>query len=78
MKTKEAVLEYAVTPDESSWRFQFKDRNGQILINSSGYPSLDQAQQGFISLVKSIASNQYAVSFPDASTPPPKRQLSAQ
>ena len=73
----EAKLEYSVTPEQNSWGFQFKDGSGQILIDSSGYPSLEQAQQGFISLVKSIATNQYSVAFPDSVSSPPKRKLSS-
>ena len=69
MNNKEAVLEYHVnkeTTDEGQWGFRFKDSNGEILIDSSGYPTLAQAEQGFLALVKSIATNRYSVSTPDS------------
>ena len=74
MNTKEAVLEYSVAnandSTKGSWGFKFKTRSGEVLINSAGYASLDQAQQGFVSLVKSIARNDYSVQMPGTTGEP--------
>lgn len=65
MKRKQAVLEYCATPvggRRGQWGFRFKDTDGRIVMDSrGGYPSLNKAERGFVSLVKSIASNQYSV-----------------
>ena len=64
------MLEYCVTHSRGrrKWGFRFKSRNGRVLINSvRKYPSRCEAEKGFISLIKSIASNQYKI---DSSKPP--------
>ena len=64
MKKKNAVLEYCVTnsPGQARWSFRFKSKQGRVLMNSGErYASLDEAVSGFITLVKSIASNQYRI-----------------
>ena len=64
MKTRSAVLEYCVIQSRGrrKWGFRFKSGNGRVLMDSvKKYPSQCEAEKGFISLIKRIASNQYKV-----------------
>ena len=70
MKNKRVILEYrqakaARGGKKSTWGFCFKTSDGQTLLESgTGFTSLAKAEQGFVSLVKSIASNAYQVAYP--------------
>jgi uncharacterized protein YegP (UPF0339 family) len=69
MKSKKPVLEYClgrpVGRRRPKWGFRFKTEDGEVLMESGErYASLDQAEQGFVAFVKSIATNQYKVAYP--------------
>ena len=66
MNSHRAVLEYCITdPDggkEGRWGFRFKGPGGQVLIESAkGFDSQAEAEAGFVSTLKLIATNQYVV-----------------
>ena len=69
MKSEHAMLEYCMGRppggQKGKWRFRFKTKEGEVVMDSGErYASLDQAEAGFVTLVKSIASNEYQVSLP--------------
>ena len=73
MEGNKAVLEYSAAEaggGSESWGFRFKDSAGQTLIESSrAFDSQAEAETGFVSMIKLIATNQYVIrcSFlPDA------------
>src|SRR5881396_2309490 len=68
MKTKHPVLEYCAAKStgrkRAKWSFRFRTPEGDLLLQSAKtFNSKAQAEQGFISLIKSVASNQYNVEF---------------
>ena len=66
MKNKSAILEYCVARrgGRRKWGFCFKTPDGQTLIESlQQYDSQAKAEKGFCKLVKSIATNDYAISI---------------
>ncbi len=68
--SKRVILEYRVAKpnrgEKAKWGFRFKTPAGRTLIESGKeFSSLAEAEKGFVSLVKSIATNQYQVSYPD-------------
>ena len=70
MKNKRVILEYREAKPvrggrKSKWGFRFKTPDGQTLLESgTGFTSLAKAEQGFVSLIKSIATNAYKVAYP--------------
>jgi len=68
MKNKSAVLEYCLTRQngrKAKWAFRFKNADGDTLIESAKeFDSKLKAEEGFVSLIKSVATNQYKVEFP--------------
>ena len=77
MKSKVPVLEYSVagtTPGKRvNWAFRFKTPDGHIMIESTNhFSSRAEAERSFVSLVKSIASNEYRVEYPNHSRIRPK------
>ena len=68
MKTKTSVLEYCVARKQGGkprWLFKFRTPEGDTLIQSAkAFGSKIQAEKGFISLIKSVATNQYKVEYP--------------
>lgn len=81
MKSKQAILEYRMAPSggrgRRRWGFRFKATDGRILMDSrGGFSSLSEAEQGFVSMVKSIASNKYLVDFPSKVLPVGRRRSS--
>ena len=63
------MLEYCVGHppggQNGKWRFRFKTKEGEVVMDSGErYSSLDQAEEGFVALVKSIATNEYRVRLP--------------
>ena len=71
MKNKTAVLEYCVAKrngQRAKWAFRFKNADGDTLIESpQAFDSKLKAEGGFLSVLKSVASNQYKVEFPSSS-----------
>jgi uncharacterized protein YegP (UPF0339 family) len=76
MKSKNAVLEYKVAnrsknrskSEARKWGFRFKTPDGKILVESAAlFDSYAKAQQGFLGMIKSIATNQYSVKAPTGS-----------
>jgi hypothetical protein len=68
-KTRRVILEYreakANGHKRSKWGFLFKTQDGHTLMESGkDFSSLAEAEQGFVSLMKSIATNQYQVNYP--------------
>ena len=69
-KNKRVILEYRQAKavrgqKKSKWGYCFKTTDGQTLLESgTGFASLAKAEQGFVSLVKSIAANEYQVAYP--------------
>jgi hypothetical protein len=66
-KTRRVILEYreAKAGHKSKWGFLFKTPEGDTLIESGKhFSSLAEAEQGFVSLIKSIATNQYEITYP--------------
>ena len=68
MKNKTPVLEYCVAnPNgkKAKWMFKFSTPKGETLIESAkAFTSRTQAEKGFISLMKCVATNQYKVEYP--------------
>ena len=69
MDRKIAVLEYCVAEANGApaakWRFRFKDAEGQTLMESArSFDSPAQAEEGFIAMIKLIATNQYRIDGP--------------
>ena len=76
MKSKNAVLEYKVANRSKNrskskarkWGFRFKTPDGKTLVESAAlFDSYAKAQQGFLGMIKSIATNQYSVKAPTGS-----------
>jgi hypothetical protein len=70
MKAKSAVLEYCVAKTNggtvAQWGFRFKAPDGQTLMESvAPFDSLAKAEEGFISVIKLIATNQYIIDCPE-------------
>jgi len=66
---KHAILEYRVgrrsRGKKAKWGFRFKAPDGTTLIESvAAFASQRQAEQGFVSIIKSIAANQYTIQTP--------------
>ncbi len=77
MKTKLPVLEYSsvggTTGKRGQWTFRFITPGGVILIESgANFSSKAEAERGFVSLIKSVASNEYRVTqlFPSSRDQP--------
>jgi uncharacterized protein YegP (UPF0339 family) len=74
MKQKHAILEYrrarrtrGKKAKPAKWGFRFKAPDGKTLIESvASFASQRQAEQGFLSMIKSIAANQYTIRTPVA------------
>ena len=69
MKNKNPVLEYKVASRSKSkarkWGFRFKTPDGKTLVESAAlFDSYAKAQQGFLAMIKSIATNQYSIKAP--------------
>ena len=72
MEGNQAVLEYCATEthgESPEWGFRLKTSDGRTLIESTtAFDSQAEAEIGFVSMVKLIATNQYTVrcsGFPD-------------
>lgn len=65
MEGNKAVLEYCATETDGEspeWGFRLKTSDGQTLIESTtAFDSQAEAERGFVSMVKLIATNQYTV-----------------
>jgi hypothetical protein len=66
MNDHRAILEYCITDAdggrEAQWGFKFKGPGGQVLIESAkAFNSQAEAEEGFVSALKLIATNQYVV-----------------
>ena len=72
MKRKTSVLEYCVARKRgkrAKWAFRFRTPEGETLIQSAKvFDSRVKAEAGFVSLIKSVASNQYRIEYPQHST----------
>ena len=72
MKNKTAVLEYCVARkrgQKARWAFRFRTPEGDTLMQSAKvFASKAQAEKGFIRLIKSVATNQYKIEYPNHST----------
>jgi len=72
MKNNTPVLEYCVARKKgkkAKWAFRFRTPEGQTLIQSAQvFASRCEAEAGFFSLIKSVASNQYRIEYPEHST----------
>ena len=68
MKNKTPVLEYCVAKKNGKrarWAFKFRTPEGDTLIQSAKtFRSKTQAEKSFVSLIKSVATNQYRVAYP--------------
>jgi len=68
MKNKTPVLEYCMASKSGRkprWVFRFRSPQGDTLIESrKAFASKTQAEKGFVSLMKSVATNQYTVEYP--------------
>jgi len=77
MKRKGAVLEYKVAKQARTkarkWGFTFKTHGKTLVESAAVFDSYAKAQQGFLSMIKLIATNQYSITVPDRSdaTSPP-------
>jgi hypothetical protein len=72
MKSKIPVLEYLLAgtaPGKmAKWGFRFRTSEGDVLIESAlNFRSQADAERAFVSVIKSIATNKYAVECPTAS-----------
>ena len=69
MKNKTPVLEYCVARKNgkrAKWAFKFRTPKGDTLIQSAkAFRSKNQAEKGFASMIKSVATNQYTVEYPN-------------
>lgn len=65
MDANKAVLEYCAAEADGgseSWGFRLKTSDGQTLIESSrAFDSQAEAETGFVSMIKLIATNQYVI-----------------
>ena len=66
MKPKTAMLEYrsgkTAGRKRATWGFRFKSADGETLMESKRpFASRRQAEQGFVAMLKSIATNNYSV-----------------
>ena len=66
MKPKKAMLEYRASKTagrkRATWGFRFKTANGETLMESKRpFASRRLAEQGFVAMLKSIATNNYLV-----------------
>src|SRR5437660_4927817 len=73
MKSKLPVLEYSVVGKTSrkkgKWTFRFKTPAGAILMESAfRFGSRAEAERGFVSVIKSVATNQYNVQYQEQSS----------
>jgi hypothetical protein len=73
MDGNKAILEYCaseVDGGSEAWGFRLKTSDGQTLIESAkAFDSRSKAEEGFVSMIKLIATNQYTVrasALPDA------------
>jgi uncharacterized protein YegP (UPF0339 family) len=69
MKNQDSVLEYCVAKKKShrkpQWTFKFRTPEGETLVQSAKpFASRSEAERGFISLIKSVATNQYKIEYP--------------
>jgi len=69
MKNKNAVFEYKIANRGKTkgrkWQFRFKSQDGKTLVESAAvFDSYAKAQQGFLAMIKSIATNQYSIKAP--------------
>src|SRR5713101_3180349 len=71
MNNKRPALEYWVRATQSgkpSWGFRFTTPEGNLLMESPKmFTSQAEAERGFVSMMKSVASNQYIVEWPGSS-----------
>ncbi len=72
MKRMRGTLEYhRINPSakrRARWGFSFKTVDGDLLIKSGKtFASRAQAEKGFVTFIKSIATNTYAVAVPSHS-----------
>src|ERR1043166_1894281 len=72
MNSKRPVLEYSVVrethSDKPSWGFRFTTPEGNLLMESPKmFTSRAEAERGFVSIMKSVATNQYIVGSPRSS-----------
>lgn len=71
MKNKTPVLEYCVAKmsgKKAKWMFKFTTPEGETLMESAmAFDFKTQAEAGFIGLIKSVATNQYKVEYPEHS-----------
>ena len=70
MDRRNAVLEYHITETNEAtapkWGFRFKGMDGQTLMESPrAFDSPAKAEEGFIAMIKLIASNQYTIDSPE-------------
>ena len=68
MQTNNAILEYCFEENNpagnGSWSFKLTSPEGETLMESSqAFETQSEAEKGFVSMVKLIASNHYTVSF---------------
>lgn len=66
MKPERAMLEYRAGKTagckRATWGFRFKTADGETLMESKRpFASRQQAEQGFVAMLKSIATNNYSV-----------------
>lgn len=70
MKKTRVILEYCEAKSAGrrggKWGFRFKTSDGSTLVESEQkFGSLEQAEKGFVALMKSIATNEYTVDYPE-------------
>ena len=69
MDRRNAVLEYHITETNEAtapkWGFRFKGADGQTLMESAkAFDSAAKAEEGFVAMIKLIATNQYTIAGP--------------
>ena len=69
MDRRSAVLEYRIAETDKAtapkWGFRFKDADGQVLMESArAFDSPAKAEEGFVAMIKLIATNQYTIASP--------------
>jgi hypothetical protein len=72
MNNKRPVLEYcllrATQSGQPTWGFRFTTSEGDLLMESpKTFNSRAEAERGFVSMLKAVASNQYTVEGPEYS-----------